>query len=80
MLDKGHSGTAINNSYLLSSLLLLSDKKGFCAKTRGDILENCFGTTSKYICLEMEIYTGLKLSSTRFIRDVIISQTTEYKI
>jgi len=65
MLDKGHSGTAINNSYLLSSLLLLSDKKGFSAKTRGDILENCFrdifDTTSKYISLEMEIDTGLTL-------------------
>lgn len=69
MLDKGHSWTVINNSYLLSSLLLLRDNKGFSAKTRGDILENCFrdifGTTSKYISLEMEIYTGLKLSSTR---------------
>lgn len=57
MLDKGHSGTAINNSYLLSSLLLLSDKKGCSAKTRGDILENCFrdifGTSSKYVSLEM---------------------------
>lgn len=42
MLDKGHSGTAINNSYLLSSLLLLSDKKRFSAQTRGDILENYF--------------------------------------
>ncbi len=57
MLDKGHSGTAINNSYLLSSLLLLSDKKRFSAQTRGDILENCFldmfSASLKYVSLEL---------------------------
>ncbi len=59
MLDKGHSGTAINNSYLLSSLLLLSDKKRFSAQTRGDILENSFldmfSASLKYVSLELTI-------------------------